>query len=409
MIPATSVEQHVTIPAHNEAVFLIDSSARPKSQESRLHELWHQRAAQTWDSLQPFFTAPELCADRLQYLADGVSIAHQTKPTNIGLGLLATLGAEQLGLVTTEQSDARLGTALNTIAALSRANGFFLDWYDATSTESLTIWPESNTPVVPFVSAVDNAWLAMGVQLIATAKPQFEDIAESILQPMEFAQFFDSHTQELWGGFDVAAGQPTNWHYSRAKMSEARVVHYITAMRSPEPERSTILQRVFDQEGQVPPNTHGGSLFEQLMPTLLVAEPHFHTAHQREVYRHQHGTHPHGWWGLSPCDDPNTKRYQEFGLGEHYPSGSVITPYAVFLALQYDPNGVHELLTRLETAYPQFVDGGYRDSVDVETGTVAGTRLFLDQSAIFLALTNHLSDNYFPKLAATRLADGMLR
>lgn len=98
-------------------------------------EEWRERAKRTWDSLQPFFYPNGLAADRKGYFSDGLRIERQTKPTNIGLGLLAILGAAQLEFISSDEAESRLRTALESIAALDRVKGFFLDWYDGSNAQ----------------------------------------------------------------------------------------------------------------------------------------------------------------------------------------------------------------------------------------------------------------------------------
>ena len=82
----------------------------------------------------------------------GPAIAHRTSPTNIGLGLLATLAAHDLG-IHRHRVDARAGSSetLDTIEGLERFEGHLLNWYD---TRTLA-------PLLPsYVSTVDSGNLA---------------------------------------------------------------------------------------------------------------------------------------------------------------------------------------------------------------------------------------------------------
>lgn len=255
-----------------------------------------------------------------------------------------------------------------------------------------------------FLSAVDNAWMAASLILTKAAKPQFSDLIDPVLEGMDFSLFFDETTQELRGGFEVDQDQPTDWHYGREFMSEARIVHYAAAALAKTPgEREKILKRLLNRDGQAPDSTFGGSLFEQLAPTLLFDEPYFQAAHRREIDRHRQESHPDGWWGLSPCDDPNTGKYNEFGVGRFYQKAPIIAPYSLFLALKFEPEAVSEILTRLEKNYKIYQPEGYRDSVDVDTGKIADSQLFLDQSMILLAAVNRLRSDYFPRLTSSQM------
>jgi len=78
-------------------------------------------------------------------------VAHRTSPTNIGLYLLSTVAARDLGWVGTLEAVERLESTLATMTRLERFRGHFYNWYD---TRDLR-------PLEPrYVSAVDSGNLA---------------------------------------------------------------------------------------------------------------------------------------------------------------------------------------------------------------------------------------------------------
>ncbi|MGH7428671.1 MAG: DUF3131 domain-containing protein, partial [Candidatus Methylomirabilaceae bacterium] len=79
------------------------------------------------------------------------TVAHRTSPTNIGMGLLSTLAAHDLGFIRTSELVSRIEATLSTMEGLERFEGHLLNWYD---TQSLT-------PLTPrYVSTVDSGNLA---------------------------------------------------------------------------------------------------------------------------------------------------------------------------------------------------------------------------------------------------------
>src|SRR5690606_1286422 len=78
-------------------------------------------------------------------------VAHHTSPTNIGLMLLSTLGAYDLGYIGLIDLSTRLKLIFDTLDKLERHRGHFLNWYE---TRTLTPLP----PV--YVSTVDSGNLA---------------------------------------------------------------------------------------------------------------------------------------------------------------------------------------------------------------------------------------------------------
>jgi cyclic beta-1,2-glucan synthetase len=57
-------------------------------------------------------------------------VAHRTSPTNIAMGLLATVSAHDLGFIDTEGLIGRLDATLTTVEGLVRFEGHLLNWYD---------------------------------------------------------------------------------------------------------------------------------------------------------------------------------------------------------------------------------------------------------------------------------------
>ncbi len=78
-------------------------------------------------------------------------VAHRTSPTNIGLMLLSTLAAYDLGYVDASSLAFRMNTTLDTLEQLERHRGHLLNWYDTRTLQPLS--PR-------YVSTVDNGNLA---------------------------------------------------------------------------------------------------------------------------------------------------------------------------------------------------------------------------------------------------------
>ncbi len=95
--------------------------------------------------------------------ASGARLARRTSPTNIGMGLLSTLAAHDLGYIDTEELVRRLEAMLDTIEALERHEGHLLNWYDTQSMAPL--WPR-------YVSTVDSGNLVTALMTLATGLEQ---------------------------------------------------------------------------------------------------------------------------------------------------------------------------------------------------------------------------------------------
>lgn len=64
-------------------------------------------------------------------------IAYRTSPTNIGLGLLATLSARDMGYIGTIDTVEMLEKSINSIEKMEKWNGHLYNWYDTRSLEPL--------------------------------------------------------------------------------------------------------------------------------------------------------------------------------------------------------------------------------------------------------------------------------
>jgi len=78
-------------------------------------------------------------------------VAHRTSPTNVGLLLLSTLAAYELGYIGSLDLSVRLGATFESMDTLERYRGHFLNWYDTRTLQSLS--PR-------YVSTVDSGNLA---------------------------------------------------------------------------------------------------------------------------------------------------------------------------------------------------------------------------------------------------------
>ncbi|HUF39186.1 MAG TPA: glucoamylase family protein [Anaerolineales bacterium] len=105
-------------------------------------------ARRTWSFFEQFVGPNEqwLPPDHFQESPRG-SVAHYTTPTNIGLYLLATLAAHDLGYVGLLDMEVRLRSAFNTMAKLEHYRGHVLNWLD---TQTLAALPPR------YVSTVDS-------------------------------------------------------------------------------------------------------------------------------------------------------------------------------------------------------------------------------------------------------------
>jgi hypothetical protein len=71
----------------------------------------------------------------------------------------------------------------------------------------------------------------------------------------------------------------------------------------------------------------------------------------------------------------------------------VVTPHAVFLALEFAPEEALANLEELREDFDVYTELGFYDAVNVDTGQVSPYYLALDQGMIMAALGNYLRND----------------
>ncbi len=143
---------------------------RPLSSQERI--LLRRTARKTWRYFETFMTASDAWLPPDNYQEEGITpkLARRTSPTNIGMSLLSTLAAHDLGYVSTEAAIGRIDRTLTTLEGLERYEGHFLNWYDTATL----------APLHPrYISTVDSGnlagaliALAQGCRQLASDPPQ---------------------------------------------------------------------------------------------------------------------------------------------------------------------------------------------------------------------------------------------
>jgi hypothetical protein len=391
-------------------------------------------ARDTWHAIATLADRGPLPADSLRRTEGGWVAEGLTSPTNIAAYLWSTLAAEDLRLIPGDEAGRRIGRTLTAVAQLERSHGFFYNWYDPATGLPAQIWPGGGK-VRPFLSVVDNGWLAASLILVGNSRPEFREATDTLLRPMNFGFFYDpfdpkdpvAHPGLLRGGFWPDNGTFAGFHYG-ALNTEPRIASYVGIARGDLPaEHYYRMFRASPTSPQgptagvatyvgVPVNegtlnyrgiqfvpTWDGTMFEALMVSLLVPEADWApqswgTNHPLYVRAQiEYGLHDAqlGYWGLSAACTPGGG-YGAYGVAalgvrthsEHAtrPREGIVTPYASFLALQFAPVEALNNLRALTGRFPVYGQFGFLDSVDVLTGQVSDRVLILDQGMILAAL-----------------------
>jgi Putative glucoamylase len=360
------------------------------------------------------------------------------------------------------------------VARLERhgPSGMFYNWYDPATGAKLTTWPVDGSPVHPFLSSVDNGWMAAALLMVANAVPQLRDQARDLLAPMDFGWYHDPAAGLLRGGFWVdppgsTCVTPGNYgdpggaevlytcHHYGSLNTEPRIAsylgiafgqvpasHYFRMARTFPPtcdwgwqeQQPAGLTRIYlgvevfeghyRYRGMDLVPSWGGSMFEALMVPLLVPEaawgPRSWEVNHPLYVRAQveHGLEEAGYGYASNNDntlvDPgfgDCRPAQPPPPPEAYTNG-VVTPHASFLALPFDRRAALENLASLRRDFDAYGEGGFYDAVNVDTGQVSRYWLALDQGMVMAALGNELTggrlQHYFTMGAVERAVRPLL-
>ncbi len=226
-------------------------------------------ARDTWRSIAAMADRGTLPDDTLRWTERGWVGSGLTSPTNIAAYLWSIVAAEDLRLISRAEAGARLGPALATLDRLERAHGFFFNWYDTRTGERVRIWP-GGSPVRPFLSTVDNGWLAAALMVVGNTRPEFRGATDTLLAAMDFGFFYTpydaadavAHPGLLRGGYHTDDATYTGFHYGMLN-TEPRIASYLGIARGELPAehyyRMTRAGSVFRPTRGAPTRIYGGA------------------------------------------------------------------------------------------------------------------------------------------------------
>lgn len=186
-------------------------------------------ARRTWFYFETFAGPEEnwLPPDNYQD-APHAEIAHRTSPTNIGMMLLSTAAAWDLGFIGRAELAARFANSFDSLSRLDRHRGHFFNWYDTRSLK----------PLEPrYVSSVDSGNLA--ACLLACAATLREASEQSSLEIQRWRGLEDAA-----GLLDIALARLPDAQPSRARL--AAILRRISAAR--EAQAAEALDPIIDED-----------------------------------------------------------------------------------------------------------------------------------------------------------------
>ena len=341
-------------------------------------------AARHWLFFDRFVT-PEthwLAPDNFQSDPEPV-VAMRTSPTNIGLQLLATVSAHDLGLITASELTLRLERTFSTLQLLRRYKGHFYNWYDLHELRVLEpayISTVDSGNVAGHLVAVKQACLQLGL-----ANPELAERLQSIanqayafVTDMDFTFLYDASRKLFTIGYHPDLFAPDASYYDLLA-SEARLASFLAIAKNDVPvEHWFRLARTLNRSaGSTALVSWSGSMFEYLMPLMVmrtlpftILDETYHGVLDRHI---AHGRSRGVPWGVSECaynvrDRHQTYQYRAFGVADlalkrGLDRELVIAPYAAGLAALVDPSRAIANLRRLESL-GALGDYGFYDALD---------------------------------------------
>lgn len=377
--------QRVVLTAVAVAVAVVTTTALPAApggEEAQAglakEQVLRKYAADTWRSMAAMADpGTGLVSDNVGASLSPADRAAYTSPTNIGAYLWSAVAAREIGDISDKEARERIALTLKTLLTMEihEPSGMFYNWYDPATAKKITVWPVDGGKVDPFLSSVDNAWLAVGLQIVIDQVPSLGDPARKILEKMDFGYYYNPAENQIRGGFwvvDPNPGSPvevkdnyrddsgtndvyyTGHHYG-ALNTEPRMASYLgiaagqipakhyfgtfrtfpgencdwswTEQKGQGEYRTYLGQRVFEgtygYRGMRLVPSWGGSMFEALMVPLFVPEEKWgtkswalnHPTYVRAQIEHGKEEAGYGYWGFSPSNDPEGG-YREYGVDQ---------------------------------------------------------------------------------------------
>jgi hypothetical protein len=158
------------------------------SASARPHDSLQRYAEGTWASFVAMTDERTgLPADFVD--ADGTR-STPTSPTNIGAYLWSAVAAERLGVIRHPETVARLDRTLSTLERMERGQaGQYFNWYDI-RTGALSPTTPGGGEATPWLSSVDNGWLAVGLRVVASRVPELRTRAQRLFDSLDFSFYY---------------------------------------------------------------------------------------------------------------------------------------------------------------------------------------------------------------------------
>lgn len=328
-------------------------------------ERLHSYTAAMWRFYEEFATAAEnyLPPDNFQEAPVSV-VAHRTSPTNIGLMLLSVLAARDMNLIDTDTLFSKVEHTISTVEKLEKWKGHLLNWYDTQSLKPLNPRYVSTVDSGNFICCLvalreglydyQNEYGALG---------DLEKRIKKLIDDTDLGELYNDKRRLFHLGYDLERNELSPIYYDLL-MSEARMTSFYAVGKRIAPKRhwGTLGRTLTRQNGYTGPVSWTGTMFEYLMPHLLL--PVYEDSMAAEalrfvIYCQKRRVKDRGVpWGISESGfysfDANlnyqyeANGVQKLALKRGMNDSLVISPYSTFLALPFDRSSGMKNLRRLD-------------------------------------------------------------
>ncbi|PYO10032.1 MAG: carbohydrate-binding protein [Gemmatimonadetes bacterium] len=352
-------------------------------------------------------------------------LALRTSPTNIGLQLLSTVCAVDLGFITRAEMIDRVEKVFRSLERMRRFHGHFFNWYDLNELRVLE---------PGYISTVDSGNFAG--HLIALKQACYEMLkdptctdqdakrlraiaerAHAYAVEMDFRFLYDTKRKLFTIGYHIGSNTVDNSYYDLLA-SESRLASFMAVAKDDVSVDHwfRLGRSLTAAAGTRTLLSWSGSMFEYLMPALvmqtfpftLLDQTHKGSVRRQIAYGVERGV-P---WGVSESayavrDRSHTYQYRGFGvpdlaLKRGLSKELVVAPYASLLAMLVEPRQSLKNLTILE-AEGALGPYGFRDALDYtrpspgSRKTVVCTFMAHHIGMSIVALDNALNRQIWPR------------
>jgi cyclic beta-1,2-glucan glucanotransferase len=352
-------------------------------------------------------------------------LALRTSPTNIGLQLLSTVSAVDLGFITRSDMIDRVEKVFRSLERMRRFHGHFFNWYDLNELRVLE---------PGYISTVDSGNFAG--HLIALKQACHEMLkdptctdqdakrlraiaerAHAYAVEMDFRFLYDTRRKLFTIGYHIGSNTVDNSYYDLLA-SESRLASFIAIAKDDVSVDHwfRLGRSLTAAAGTRTMLSWSGSMFEYLMPALVMQTFPFtllDQTHKGSVKRQiAYGAERSVPWGVSESayavrDRSHTYQYRGFGvpdlaLKRGLSKELVVAPYASLLAMLVEPRQSLKNLTTLE-AEGALGPYGFRDALDYtrpspgSRKTVVCTFMAHHIGMSLVALDNALNRQIWPR------------